>query len=366
MVALSPFVYWAQNESNLFLKVDLKDVKEPEIILNNRQLQFHSQGRGAQGLKDYEFVIDFHSKLDHHMKNITITDYKVDLTLFKADKGWWPRLTSKPTKPAWLKIDFDKWQSEDDLIDEETKDVREDYPHIYDQLQKDELGFRKEDFKKVYLTFYNLFMYICFMYISTVLCIRYVKDGSDFFPHVYDTVGPVICFAQLMQCLEILHPVFGYVKGGVLMPWLQIEGRLFVLLVNLDQERRIQLMPVTFYLFLTWSAIEIIRYPYYMSQLYKKENKILTWVRYTAWIVLYPIGFSCESIILFRNLIFMEQSGRWSLSMPNAFNFTFHYATFLRLYILLGVIPAMYFLMKHMHKARQQKLGLRSGKLKRT
>lgn len=27
MTVLSPFVYWAQNEDNLFLKVDLKDVK---------------------------------------------------------------------------------------------------------------------------------------------------------------------------------------------------------------------------------------------------------------------------------------------------------------------------------------------------
>lgn len=27
MSALSPFVFWAQNETNIYLKVDLKDVK---------------------------------------------------------------------------------------------------------------------------------------------------------------------------------------------------------------------------------------------------------------------------------------------------------------------------------------------------
>lgn len=27
MTVLSPFVYWAQNENSLFIKVDLKDVK---------------------------------------------------------------------------------------------------------------------------------------------------------------------------------------------------------------------------------------------------------------------------------------------------------------------------------------------------
>lgn len=32
MTVLSPFVYWAQNESNVFIKVDLKDVK---VIITN-------------------------------------------------------------------------------------------------------------------------------------------------------------------------------------------------------------------------------------------------------------------------------------------------------------------------------------------
>ncbi|CAH1106035.1 unnamed protein product [Psylliodes chrysocephalus] len=365
MTVLSPFVYWAQNENSLFIKVDLKDVKAPEITLEKRKLYFQSKGIGAQGLKNYEFSIDFHSDLDENSKNVKLTDHKLDLTLFKAEKGWWPRLTAQPQKPAWLKIDFDKWQSEEDA-EEEVRDIREDYPGLYEQLQKEELGYRKEDFKKIYLTFYNLFMYVGFMYISTILCIRYVRDGSNFFPNVYESIGPVICFMQLIQCLEILHPIFGYVRGGVMMPFLQIFGRLFVLIVNLDQEPRIQAMPVTFYLFLTWSAIEIIRYPFYMSQLYKKENKILTWIRYTAWIVLYPIGFACESVVLFRNLIFVEQSGKWSLFLPNSLNFTFHFATFLRIYLLFVMIPAMYTLMKHMYRARQQKLGNKSIKIKRS
>ncbi|XP_056633523.1 very-long-chain (3R)-3-hydroxyacyl-CoA dehydratase [Diorhabda sublineata] len=366
MNGLSPFVYWAQNESNLFLKVDLKDTEVPRIILENNKLSFLTKGVGAQGLKEYQFSIDFHSEVDKNTKNVKITDHKIDIVLFKSKKEWWPRLTIQPVKPAWLKIDFDKWQSEDEAIEEETRDIRQDFPNLYEQLQKEELGYRKEDIKKVYLTFYNLFMYIGFMYITIVLCIKFVRDGEDFFPHVYDSVGPFMCFMQLIQCLEILHPLFGYVKGGMLMPCLQIQGRLFVLLANLDQERRIQVMPVTFYLFLTWCAIEVIRYPYYMSQLYQKQNKVLTWLRYTAWIILYPVGFSCEAVVLFRNLIFVEDSGKWSMSLPNALNFTFHYSVFLRIYLLFAMMPGMYALMMHMYKIRKQKLGTRSDKIKRS
>lgn len=80
MTFLSPFVYWAQNEENLFLKVDLKDAKvllvsksklkylyfnfqEPKIKVQARKLSFQAKGYGAQGFNDYAFNIDFHSEL---------------------------------------------------------------------------------------------------------------------------------------------------------------------------------------------------------------------------------------------------------------------------------------------------------------
>lgn len=52
-------------------------------------------------------------------------------------------MTSQPQKPAWLKIDFDRWQLEDDFIDEEVRDVREAYPDLFDKLQKEEIGYIK-------------------------------------------------------------------------------------------------------------------------------------------------------------------------------------------------------------------------------
>jgi very-long-chain (3R)-3-hydroxyacyl-CoA dehydratase len=38
----------------------------------------------------------------------------------------------------------------------------------------------------------------------------------------YEAVGHVFKFCQLMQLLEVMHPMFGYTKGGVLMPLVQV------------------------------------------------------------------------------------------------------------------------------------------------
>jgi hypothetical protein len=38
----------------------------------------------------------------------------------------------------------------------------------------------------------------------------------------YEAVGHVMKFCLLLQLLEVMHPLFGYTKGGVLMPFVQV------------------------------------------------------------------------------------------------------------------------------------------------
>ncbi len=44
-----------------------------------------------------------------------------------------------------FQIDFDRWRCdpEDDVEEEETRNVMNDYPGLYERLQKDEIGYRK-------------------------------------------------------------------------------------------------------------------------------------------------------------------------------------------------------------------------------
>lgn len=76
----------------------------------------------------------------------------------------------------------------------------------------------------------------------------------------YEAVGPAMKFIQLMQFLEVLHPMFGYTKGAVLTPLMQVCGRAIVLFVMIESEPRMQTKPVVFYLFVVWSMIEVVRW----------------------------------------------------------------------------------------------------------
>ncbi|KAG5680151.1 hypothetical protein PVAND_009676 [Polypedilum vanderplanki] len=366
-MSISPFVYWAQTEDQISLKIDLKDVKDFNIKSDEAKFNFTGVGVGARGLQEYKFSLDLFSEVKFEGIKSIKTDNKVDVFIPKKEKGFWNRLICQQQKPSWLKIDFDRWKSEDmddDDDDEKPRNIMQDYPDMFDRLQKEELGFRRENFKKVYLILYNLFQFVGFTYILVVMGIRYSRDGVHSIPGTYEAVGNAFKFIQLLQYLEVMHPIFGYTKGGALVPFLQVTGRNFILFIMLDYEPRMLTKPVVFYLFLVWASIEIVRYPYYLTQLFKFEIGLLTWLRYSLWIPLYPLGVLCEGIIILRNIPYFEETKRLSMTLPNKWNFTFDMPTFLYLYISFLILPGIIFIMSHMQKVRTKKLGGRKKSAK--
>lgn len=87
--------------------------------------------------------------------------------------------------------------------------------------------------------------------------------------------------------------------------------------------------------------------------------------------------------IFFRDIPYFEETLRFTISLPNMWNVTFHFPTILRIYLLLLFFPgkeindciknmcglfrlfvsfaflfsAMYIMMSHMYKDRARKLG---------
>ena len=49
MTLPSPFVFWAQNESHVFLKVDLKNSTNHDIAILEEEIEFAANGIGGQG-----------------------------------------------------------------------------------------------------------------------------------------------------------------------------------------------------------------------------------------------------------------------------------------------------------------------------
>lgn len=354
---LTPFVYWAQSETNIFLKIDLKNVNNPAITFEDRKLVFEAQGVGAQGLHAYKIFLEFSDDVSARDSTFKVSDNRVDILLLKREKGWWPRLTAQVQKPAWLKIDFDRWQSEDDINEESVRDIREDYPELYDKLQKEEMGYKKEDLLRVYLVLYNFTCFCGFLYIVSVLGVLVLKEGTTTLTGVYEAVGDAMQILVAIQNLEFIHATLGFTRGNLLATCMQLFGRNFILFALVAPEPRLHIHPVVFHLFLVWSAVEIIRYPNYILALYKKENVFLMWLRYTIWIPLYPIGFFCEAVIMYKSILYLDQNQRFSLTMPNAFNFTFSLAAFVRVYLLVFFLPGIYTLLSIMYKSRKQKLA---------
>ncbi|XP_014209064.1 very-long-chain (3R)-3-hydroxyacyl-CoA dehydratase isoform X2 [Copidosoma floridanum] len=353
---LTPFVYWAQTDKKINLKVDLTNVKDVGVYLEEKKLKFSADGQGARGQNKYGFNLDFHSEVDPDESDYKVIDRQVDFVLIKKSNAWWPRLTGQPQKPPWLKIDFDKWKSEDtEEVEEAMRDICQDYPDMYDYLHKEEFGYRK-DVKKVYLILYNLFQCIGFMCIFSVMAVKYYRDGPDSMKDTYENVGNPMKFIQLLMFLEVMHPLFGYTKGSVLASLLQVGGRAFILFGNIEAEPRMQVKPVVFYLFLVWTMVEVVRYPYYLTKLLNINMPVLKWLRYTIWIPLYPLGFVFEGIIVLRNIPYFEETERFSIHMPNFWNIGFYYPTFLRLYLLMFCIPGIIFVMRHMNATRSKQL----------
>lgn len=204
---------------------------------------------------------------------------------------------------------------------------------------------------------YNLYQFIAYFYIVLVLLITASRDGLPIASRAtYKTLGAAMKTSQALQYLEFLNALVGFTKGSALFPLLQVTGRNFVLFAIIHSESRTQEMPVIFMLFLVWSLAELVRYPYYLIGLLKKDIALLTWLRYSVWIVLYPLGVLCEGTILLRSLPLFEESKRYTFKLPNKYNFTFDMVSFIQIYMVCVLLPGLYFVMKHMTKLREKKL----------
>lgn len=304
------------------------------------------------------------------MSKYEIKEREIIVKLAKKEADWWPRLLYEQQKLPWLKIDFDRWKGQDDsdeLDEEEMEDnlvsskdlLRNKYPEVYKQLQKDEMGFVSEGRRKIYLFCYNLFMFCGFLYVMAIIGMRFAKESENSIPGTYKACGNIVKMLHLFMFLEVLHPIFGYTKGSAVEAGIQVGGRNAIIFLLIEAEPRMQEKPVVFYIFIVYSIIELFRYPYYLLRVYDIEIDLLTWIRYTIWIPLYPAGFVCEGVIALRNIPYFEETEKFSIFLPNKWNFSFYFPTLLRVYLLFFFFPILYAMMNHMYQLRCKKLKIK-------
>lgn len=357
MQTLTPRVYWAQRHEDIYLRVELIDAQNIDVTINDSVLQFRAQGHGAKGENDYEFSLPFLKPVKPEVTHKS-TQRQVSITVKKRERDWWERLITLERKPIFLAPDFDRWLDESDAEMEILKKKE----------KKNKMSMASEDsehsfisLKNVFLFTYNLVQFLCFSWIFVNLTVRLFKLGQDSFYDTFYTISDVMFFCQILAAIEVLNAAFGVVRTGVVPTFIQVVGRNFILFIIFGCLEEMQNKPVVFFVFYLWSAIEIFRYPFYMLGCVDTEWKTLTWLRYTIWIPLYPLGVLAEAVAVVQSIPIFDEAKLFSIPLPKAIGTSIPFSYVLKGYLVLMVL-GLYINFRHLYKQRRRRFRTKKRK----
>ncbi|CAH8667153.1 unnamed protein product, partial [Schistosoma rodhaini] len=89
---------------------------------------------------------------------------------------------------------------------------------------------------------------------------------------------------------------------------------------------------------ISWSIAEMIRYSYYVADICRVKLNLLTWLRYSGFLVLYPTGISGEVLLIVSGIKRLRETEQYSFDLPNALNCSLSY-WFALAAILITYIP---------------------------
>jgi very-long-chain (3R)-3-hydroxyacyl-CoA dehydratase len=173
-------------------------------------------------------------------------------------------------------------------------------------------------------------------------------------PHLFtESIVHFVALFQMLSFVEVIHALLGLVRGSPVAALLQWTGRANVLYAVVLAIPEIKASIPAGAMLMAWALSEIIRYPWYAAQLKGTCPFWLTWLRYTMFIPLYPIGVLGEILSIYNALPVIEGKGMYSIRLPNAWNFGFDYAVFMK--IVLALYPFLWWQLYAMLLAARSK-----------
>ncbi|KAI5666092.1 hypothetical protein M9H77_15945 [Catharanthus roseus] len=175
----------------------------------------------------------------------------------------------------------------------------------------------------------------------------------------YSSAGELICFLQSLAFLEVVHGAIGIVPSGVLLPLMQWGGRIHFLLAIVSGIQEVRELPSVFITFLAWSTSEVIRYLHYAMSSTGTPPFWITYLRYTAFIFLYPIGVGPgEMWLMYQALPYIKEKNLYAKFFSGL---PINYYRFVT--VLLILYPFLWLkLYLHLLKQRSSKLGKQKKK----
>lgn len=171
---------------------------------------------------------------------------------------------------------------------------------------------------------------------------------------VFSASRVFVTSAQALTILETLNALLGVVKSPLLANVMQFAGRTHALALTLLLPALHRTVAAAVLVF-SWSGADVVRYSWALSGcVLTKPPHMLTWLRYSVFLIVYPCGALAEAALLYAALP-MARAGLGRVAMPNAWNFIFHYDTFL-VAVLLVYAPLFLQLYTYMLRQRRKKL----------
>ncbi|KAK0099248.1 hypothetical protein ONS96_008482 [Cadophora gregata f. sp. sojae] len=211
--------------------------------------------------------------------------------------------------------------------------------------------------KNTYLLAYNGISFLLWFHLTfrtiTLLSISFSSPSTpnSNLLSIYHTLLPHLTFTQSLAVLEVLHAACGLVRASPVTTAIQVGGKNLVvwtvmrrfphLVANVGNGGIWGFIGCV----LAWGMSEMVRYGFFVVQVLRGEAwGWLKWLRYSAFVVLYPPGFLCEAWLVY---ICLTQAGIGDIG------------SIYRGYLLGGLIsylPLGYILYTHMLVQRRRVL----------
>ncbi|CAN8101913.1 unnamed protein product [Discula destructiva] len=193
-----------------------------------------------------------------------------------------------------------------------------------------------------HLIAYNSIFALLWSFIFAQTARTAVNNGLD---RVYPVLRIPVLFTQTAAFMEVFHALIGLVHAPVLTTFVQVAGRCTVLWIVLEVYPSAAWSAFYTFMLLAWSAADVIRHLYFATRLVGgHQYSRLTWLRYSAFYVLYPVGIVSEMAV-----VYLAISEAWSLGYRGH---AWGYMLAATLYI-----PAAPTLFNHMRRQRRKVLA---------
>jgi len=209
---------------------------------------------------------------------------------------------------------------------------------------------------KTYLVAYNSIQTLGWSFLLFQMA-THLFSGGDV-ATLYANTKLSLQIFQTGAVLEIFHAIFGLVRSSVQVTIQQVFSRVYVVWAILYMCPTSQLSIGFPLLLFAWTITEIIRYSMYAVSLVGNPPFFLTWLRYTFFIIAYPVGVSGELICMYAALLQATQQDILSVQLPNMLNVTFSFPLII-LGIMLAYIPLFPPMYLYMFGQRKKVLGMK-------